>query len=113
MVQELLAETEVFHAEGGGASAMAREMAVPFLGRIPLDPALSRAAEEGCSAIAGASASVPALQGIIQQLLGACGEETRGSQGIQNGAGARQSSDKQPQNLDIDPLLSSRIHLGF
>jgi hypothetical protein len=52
---------------------------VPFLGRVPLDPALSRAGEEGRSvfeAVAGGgskgssgSSSAPALQAIIDKLL--------------------------------------------
>ena len=53
---------------------------VPFLGRVPLDPALSRAGEEGRSvfeAVAGGSggkgssgsSSAPALQAIIEKLL--------------------------------------------
>jgi Mrp family chromosome partitioning ATPase len=37
--------TDIFSS--GGGEAMARQMSVPFLGRIPLDPALMRACEEG------------------------------------------------------------------
>jgi len=37
--------TDVF--KSGGAEAMARDMDVPFLGRIPLDPALMRACDAG------------------------------------------------------------------
>ena len=63
---------------------MAKDMQGPFLGRVPLDPLLSRAAEEGRSAFASRDGSVenstkdvghqfmpsrPALQAIIQQLL--------------------------------------------
>ena len=32
--------TEIFAATTGGAEAMASEMLVPFLGRVPLDPRL-------------------------------------------------------------------------
>eukprot|EP00850_Spirogloea_muscicola_P005698 SM000026S08947 [mRNA] locus=s26:646312:647730:- [translate_table: standard] len=70
------ATTEVFYAAAGGAEAMARRMCVPFLGRVPLDPALSRAAEEGrpCFAVSaeGLGMSTPsaaALQRIIKRLL--------------------------------------------
>lgn len=59
---------------------MAKDMQVPFLGRVPLDPLLSRAAEEGRSAFASVGKntkdlghqfmpSLPALQAIIQQLM--------------------------------------------
>ena len=51
-----MASTDVFHPSGGGAAAMAADMGVPFLGRVPLDAALSRAAEEGRSAFAAAAA---------------------------------------------------------
>ena len=37
--------TDIFSS--GGGEAMARQMGVPFLGRIPLDPALMQACEEG------------------------------------------------------------------
>ncbi len=50
---------------------------VPFLGSVPLDPALSRAGEEGRSVFdsaAGSSgSSAPALQAIIDKLLAATG----------------------------------------
>jgi len=32
---------------------MAKDMGVPFLGRVPMDPSLSRAAEEGTSCMLG------------------------------------------------------------
>ena len=44
--QDVIAATDVFHASGGGAAGMAADMGVPFLGRVPLDAALSRAGEE-------------------------------------------------------------------
>ena len=91
---------------------MAKEMQVPFLGRVPLDPLLSRAAEEGRSAFdqgsekgkfepdQGASEkgrnkqfmpSLSALQAIIQQLLHLTegqqkGQNTNGVHHAQNGA---------------------------
>ena len=111
-LQNCVAQTEVFHASKGGAEQMAKDMEVPFLGRVPLDPLLSRAAEEGRSAFGSSSSkgaegdrpafisgnlkgnskafmpSLPALQAIIQQLL----QLTEGSEdgqhqsnGVQNG----------------------------
>lgn len=77
---------------------MAESMGVPFLGKVPLDPALSRAAEEGRSVFEDApnipqqqdgsapsglqqvamAASAPALQAIIDQLLTAFGSPQAG-----------------------------------
>lgn len=47
--QKLSAEAPVFWASSGGAMKMAQDMGVRFLGRIPLDRSLSKAAEEGSS----------------------------------------------------------------
>ena len=44
LVQGLIAQTEVFYSDQGGAERMAKSMQVPFLGRIPMDPCLSRSA---------------------------------------------------------------------
>jgi Mrp family chromosome partitioning ATPase len=44
-----MAHCDVFAASRGGAETMAREMGIPFLGRVPLDPALGRLAESGKS----------------------------------------------------------------
>ncbi len=71
-VQGLTATMDVFHPSGGGAEQMAKSMGVPFLGRVPLDPHLSRAAERGVSAFEGGgakSSSSIALSGIIGSLL--------------------------------------------
>lgn len=73
-VQNCVAQTEVFCASKGGAQQMAKEMQVPFLGRVPLDPLLSKAAEEGKSAFAESQGrkfmpSLPALQAIIKEIL--------------------------------------------
>ena len=40
-------ETKIFFPSTGGAEKMAEEMGVPFLGRIPIDPQLARACDEG------------------------------------------------------------------
>jgi len=42
-------ETQIFAPTKGGAEAMAIEMQVPFLGRIPLDPFIARSCDEGKS----------------------------------------------------------------
>jgi Mrp family chromosome partitioning ATPase len=85
----IIAETEVFWAPSGGAEAMSKELNVPFLGRVPLDAALSRAAEEGRSLFdpvvngeekesngssdssSVLSASVGPLQAVIDKLIAA------------------------------------------
>jgi hypothetical protein len=48
-LSQLVMHTNVFHASGGGAAKMCVDMGVPLLGAVPLDAALSRAAEEGRS----------------------------------------------------------------
>ncbi|KAI5658951.1 hypothetical protein M9H77_27744 [Catharanthus roseus] len=65
------AYSEVFDSSGGGAAKMCREMDVPFLGKVPLDPQLCKAAEEGrsCFADGKCRASAPALKMIIDKLL--------------------------------------------
>ena len=90
-LQNCIAQTEVFHASKGGAEQMAKEMQVPFFGRVPLDPLLSKAAEEGRSAFGsdktkGSSKqfmpSLPALQAIIQQLMQLTEGTQNGHQGV-------------------------------
>ncbi|OAY29587.1 cytosolic Fe-S cluster assembly factor NBP35 isoform X1 [Manihot esculenta] len=69
----LIAYSEVFDSSGGGATHMCREMGVPFLGKVPLDPHLCKAAEEGrsCFADQKCGTSAPALKNIIENLLAA------------------------------------------
>eukprot|EP00249_Psilotum_nudum_P008706 c21460_g1_i1 orf=47-1291(+) len=63
--------TEVFHVSGFGAEAMAKDMNVPFLGRVPLDPELSRAAEEGhsCFTDLKCQSTARSLNIIIKRIL--------------------------------------------
>jgi len=42
-------ETKIFAPSTGGAEVMAKEMDVPFLGRIPLDPLIAKSCDEGKS----------------------------------------------------------------
>jgi len=44
-------ETKIFAPTTGGAIAMCKEMNVPFLGAVPLDPMIARACDEGHSYI--------------------------------------------------------------
>lgn len=68
---DLVGYAEVFDSSGGGAAKMCSEMGVPFLGKVPLDPRLCKAAEEGRSCFddskCGLSAS--ALKRIIDKLV--------------------------------------------
>lgn len=91
VVQDCVAQTEVFCATKGGAKQMAKEMEVPFLGRVPLDPLLSRAAEEGKSAFAESQGrkfmpSLLALQAIIAEVLKLTEGKSNGVSTAQNGS---------------------------
>ncbi|CAN8304872.1 unnamed protein product [Cochlearia groenlandica] len=67
----VVACSEVFDSSGGGAERMCREMGVAFLGKVPLDPQLCKAAEQGKSCFEGNKCvvSAPALKSIIQKVL--------------------------------------------
>ncbi|KAK9909844.1 hypothetical protein WJX75_008303 [Coccomyxa subellipsoidea] len=85
----LMVQSDVFRATKGGAESMASSMGVPFLGRVPLDPALSLAGEEGRSAFdaaAGAMSSRAALQGIIDQIVALTGGVQDSSHATENGS---------------------------
>ena len=67
-LQSAVACCEVFAPSKGGAEAMSQNMGVPFLGRVPLDPKLSRAAEDGSSlqeAQFQHATSLPAFNSIV------------------------------------------------
>ncbi|KAJ3678066.1 hypothetical protein LUZ60_001869 [Juncus effusus] len=68
---DVLACSEIFDSSGGGARKMCLEMGVPFLGTVPMDPKLCKAAEEGRSCFTDTSCTVSAvaLKGIIQKLV--------------------------------------------
>lgn len=40
-------ETQIFKPSSGGAAKMCQDMAVPFLGSVPLDPRIARSCDEG------------------------------------------------------------------
>ncbi|EHA8586290.1 cytosolic Fe-S cluster assembly factor NBP35 [Cocos nucifera] len=69
----MVACSEVFDSSGGGAAKMCMEMGVPFLGKVPLDPQLCKAAEEGrsCFADQKCGTSAPSLRRIIEKLVAA------------------------------------------
>ncbi|KAL0357365.1 UNVERIFIED_CONTAM: Cytosolic Fe-S cluster assembly factor NBP35 [Sesamum calycinum] len=67
----LIAFSEVFDSSAGGGVKMCMDMGVPFLGKVPLDPQLCKAAEEGrsCFDDSKCQISAPALKTIIEKLL--------------------------------------------
>ncbi|CAL5031352.1 unnamed protein product [Urochloa decumbens] len=67
----VLACSEAFDSSKGGAEKMCHEMGVPFLGKVPMDPQLGKAVEEGrsCFNDQKCSASAPALKQIIEKLI--------------------------------------------
>jgi Mrp family chromosome partitioning ATPase len=98
--ERLEVRADVFAPSAGGAAAMCARLGLRLLGRVPLDPALGRAAEEGRSvfeaaagqqqqaaaegpggARAGDSPSVAALQEIVQQIIAATAGAANGSVG--------------------------------
>ena len=68
--------TEVFFPSSGGAEKMCKEMGVPFLGRIPLDAAVSKAGEMGRSAFEEAkdSPGVIALRKMVTKVRSIVGD---------------------------------------
>ncbi|VFQ80043.1 unnamed protein product [Cuscuta campestris] len=70
-VMDVLGYSEVFDTSRGGAAGMCREMGVSFLGAVPLDPQLGKAAEEGRSCFADDTcpASAPAIKKIVEKLV--------------------------------------------
>jgi len=81
----VVAQIEVYHASRGGAATLSKELGVPLLGRIPLDPQLSKAAEEGKSVLetAAHSGSALALKEVFQKILGlVVGPAENGENGI-------------------------------
>jgi Mrp family chromosome partitioning ATPase len=63
-------ETEIFAPVTGGAAKMAEEMAIPFLGRLPLDPGIAQSCDEGLPFLSQVpdSPASEALRGILSAL---------------------------------------------
>ena len=67
----------------GGGEKAAKELNVPFLGRVPIDPEVVNAGDEGIPIIARApdSASAKAFDGIVEKIVKAMeGKEKKGSE---------------------------------
>lgn len=82
--------TDIFYPSSGGAEKMCKDMDVPYLGKIPLDPRISRAGELGQSVFADSSVStspgVEALVKLVGRVRVAVGDEIEGK-GLATGAG--------------------------
>lgn len=63
--------TEIFVPTTGGAEKMCRDMSVPFLGKVPIDPRLARACDEGQNycALYPDAPGVKALMEIVSSAL--------------------------------------------
>lgn len=60
--------SDIFPKNTGGGEKMCEEMEVPYLGRLPLDPMLGKACDEGVSIIDKLPQINPIIDNIIQQL---------------------------------------------
>lgn len=79
--------TQVFFPSSGGAEKMCKEMGVPFLGKIPLDPAISKAGELGQSLFEQecTSPGVVAVSDLVARLrkaVGDCGSQNGDSSSV-------------------------------
>lgn len=69
--------TDIFFPSSGGAEIMCQEMDVPFLGKIPLDPKISKAGELGQSAFQGdKTPGVKALLSLVSKIRAAVETKT-------------------------------------
>lgn len=77
-LEHLVLSTQVLSNASGGAEKMAKDMQVPFLGRVPMDPELGKAAEEGKSFSEYKPrhpSSQVALRKVVEATAKALGEE--------------------------------------
>ncbi|XP_059475857.1 cytosolic Fe-S cluster assembly factor NUBP1 homolog [Neocloeon triangulifer] len=70
--------TEMFPSKSGGAEQMAKEMNVPFLGSLPLDPRVGRACDQGDNIMEVEKESLvsKAMDKIVKGLMTICGVVT-------------------------------------
>lgn len=69
---DIRAEGELLYAKAGAAEKMSEEFGVPFLGKIPMDLEMSKAAEQGVSIFdtAKSSPSAVSLTRIVEKIMG-------------------------------------------
>ena len=70
-VLSMIATTDVFPSSGGGPLGMAEKFSVPYLGKLPLDPNLLKACEDGTSFVDKypSSPATSPLNAIVDQLI--------------------------------------------
>ncbi len=63
-------ESQIFQATTGGARALAKEMGIPFLGAVPLDPRIGMACDYGESFFDAwpDSPACSALKGVVRRV---------------------------------------------
>eukprot|EP00033_Pygsuia_biforma_P001156 GCRY01001315.1.p1 GENE.GCRY01001315.1~~GCRY01001315.1.p1 ORF type:complete len:337 (-),score=65.56 GCRY01001315.1:458-1468(-) len=60
-------ESPIFPATAGGGEALAKDLSIPFLGRIPIDPVITKACDEGVSFLnAGDTRGTRALKSVFE-----------------------------------------------
>jgi len=70
-------ETQIFAPTTGGAEKMAKDMQVPFLGRVPLDPRIAKLSDEGKSFLEEYpdSPTTVAYKTIVQSIVQYCSKK--------------------------------------
>lgn len=69
--------TRIFPPSTGGAEQMARDLQVPFLGSIPLDPRVARSCDEGLDLSAEPDATARLYVNIASRIMDACEKQTK------------------------------------
>jgi Flp pilus assembly CpaE family ATPase len=64
LIEELQGRSQIFHATTGGARALSKELGIPFLGAVPLDPRIGVACDYGESFF-DAYPESPACDGLL------------------------------------------------
>jgi hypothetical protein len=88
-------ESQIFRVkEGGGAEVMAKEMGIPYLGKLPLDPRIARASDEGRSLLDETPLSIAAAAYIevAKRVRDFCGEGERAAGGDGGGDGGEHAA---------------------
>ena len=103
------AEGSVFAPSRGGAAAMATSMQVPFLGRVPLDPELARASEEGHAAFPRGGPATAALEAVVDRLLDIV--EPGGTPGAAAALAAAAEGARSRADAEVEPYLNGSGNL--
>lgn len=107
--------TEIFAPTSGGAEKMCKDMSVPFLGAIPLDPLLMRSCEEGKSYYANypKGPALPSFKNVVKKVFGTSkslsetGAKYLGAMDAEGGAPASASKSASASDSASDSVSSS------